>query len=135
MTIWKDYPAAVARLLPGRLGNLPGGRSLNWLSRPHWFRPNGSNLDAMVERASAVAASGCSYLQFMLHSSELMPGGSPTFPDSASIERLYDHLERLFESTRHSFTGSTLAGFRDRFAAHDAGDPAGSPALLATRMA
>ena len=33
---------------------------------------------------------------FMLHSSELMPGGSPTFRDAAAIEDLYVELEAVF---------------------------------------
>ena len=35
-------------------------------------------------------------VQFALHSSELMPGGSPTFRTEDSIERLYEDLEALF---------------------------------------
>lgn len=32
---------------------------------------------------------------FMLHSSEMMPGGSPSFPDEKSIEELYECIEKL----------------------------------------
>jgi hypothetical protein len=51
------------------------------------------------------------HAEFMLHSSELMPGGSPTFPDGASIERLFDDLEHLFAATRGRFQGATLGEF------------------------
>jgi hypothetical protein len=47
-----------------------------------------------------------------IHSSELMPGGSPFFPTSASIERLYDRLEILFSAASESFLGMTLSEFR-----------------------
>jgi hypothetical protein len=54
----------------------------------------------------------------MLHSSELMPGGSPAFRTDASIRTLYEHLERLFEHASRFFDGATLAQFyaasRDR---------------------
>ena len=63
----------------------------------------------LVERAMEEEAS---YVEFMLHSSELMPGGSRRFPTKRSIERLYDHLERLFAKTAARFRGSTLAQFR-----------------------
>jgi hypothetical protein len=53
------------------------------------------------------------YAEFILHSSELMPGGSPTFRDEASIENLFADLEQLFEHTRGRFHGATLAEFHD----------------------
>jgi hypothetical protein len=51
------------------------------------------------------------YLEFMLHSSELMPGGSPTFPDQESIEALYRDLEALFAAAARCCRPSTLTGF------------------------
>ncbi len=47
-----------------------------------------------------------------IHSSELMPGGSPFFPSPKSIERLYRRLETLFSSAAKEFRGTTLAEFR-----------------------
>lgn len=80
-----------------------------------WFRPNGRNLQALRkllrERRSA------SYIEFMLHSSELMPGGSPTFRTEHSIELLHDHLEQLFAEARAHYRGATLHEFREGFAA------------------
>ena len=35
-------------------------------------------------------------IEFMLHSSEFMPGGSPTFRTVEQIEILYAHLGKLF---------------------------------------
>lgn len=35
-------------------------------------------------------------VEMMFHSSELMPGCSPAFPDESSIESLYITLEELF---------------------------------------
>jgi hypothetical protein len=52
-----------------------------------------------------------SYLEFMLHSSELMPGGSPAFPDRESIEALYRDLEALFAAAAPRCRPSTLTGF------------------------
>lgn len=51
----------------------------------------------------------------MLHSSEFMPAGSPTFPDARSVERLYADLEALFERGSALFAGATLAEFRHAF--------------------
>ncbi len=47
-----------------------------------------------------------------IHSSELMPGGSPFFPTHRSIERLYRRLEILFSSATKEFQGMTLSEFR-----------------------
>ena len=48
----------------------------------------------------------------MLHSSELMPGGSPAFRDASDIERLYERLEILFGQLRGWCRGMTLQEFR-----------------------
>ena len=46
---------------------------------------------------------------FMLHSSELMPGGSPTFRTEAQIEHLYRELAAIFSKARSlGYTGATF---------------------------
>jgi hypothetical protein len=47
----------------------------------------------------------------MLHSSELMPGGSPTFRDKSAIERLYGDLRALFALAATECRPATLAEF------------------------
>ena len=64
-----------------------------------------------------VVAEKRNYLEFTLHSSEFMPGGSPTFRTDDDIERLYDHLEALFSRVRSHFGGETLAEFAGRYGA------------------
>ena len=61
----------------------------------------------------AARAGGAAHLEFVLHSSELMPGGSPSFPDASAIERLYDDLEGLFETLSLRCRGVTLQEFHD----------------------
>lgn len=78
-----------------------------------WFRPNGRNLGSMVELLRHRRKSTC--IEFMLHSSELMPGGSPTFPTDRSIDALYDQLEQVFEEARRDYRGATLEEFRVGF--------------------
>jgi hypothetical protein len=54
------------------------------------------------------------YLMLMFHSSELMPGGSPYYPDAASVERLYALLADLFSAlSREGVAGATVTGFAD----------------------
>lgn len=73
-----------------------------------WLRPNGRNINAMLNLLDSVENETTPYAQFMLHSSELMPGGSPTFPTKKSIDRLYEHLEILFSSASARFKGVSV---------------------------
>ncbi|MGI9488803.1 MAG: deacetylase [Geminicoccaceae bacterium] len=84
-----------------------------------WLRPNGRNRSDMLALLDQVLADGTGHAEFMLHSSEFMPGGSPTFRDDASIEALYDDMAALFEAARDRFTGSTLAEVHARTIASD----------------
>lgn len=43
---------------------------------------------------------GNDYVEYMLHSSEYMPGGSPTFQNERDIERLYADLEAFLAGWR-----------------------------------
>ena len=88
-----------------------------------WLNPAESRLGAMRRAARAARSAGASHLEFMLHSSELMPGGSPSFRDASEIERLYDQLEVLFEELSMWCQGTTLkqfhAGLTREARAHD----------------
>ncbi|WP_338670605.1 deacetylase [Pantoea dispersa] len=81
------------------------GPSVNWL------RPVGGNLAQMKQVAEKTLAQGNDYVEFMLHSSEFMPDGSPTFKTEADIERLYDDLEGLFSWLATRTQGMTLTEF------------------------
>jgi hypothetical protein len=69
----------------------------------------------MLRAAHRARADGAVHLEFALHSSELMPGGSPTFRNASDIERLYAHLEILFEELSTWCRGMTLKEFHAWF--------------------
>jgi len=73
-----------------------------------WLRPAHDNREAMLHILSIAGREKRAYVEFMLHSSELMPGGSPYFPSSESIEVLYNDLEALFAAAVGVFEGRTL---------------------------
>jgi hypothetical protein len=73
-----------------------------------WMRPTGRNRNELLNILAIARQEQRPYIEFMLHSSELMPGGSPTFPSGESIEALYDDLEALFAAARDVFEGHTL---------------------------
>jgi hypothetical protein len=76
-----------------------------------WLRPNGRNGLQMLEIVEEILGEGRSYAEFMLHSSEFMPGGSPTFRTEADIERLFNDLSVLFSAVHGRFRGATLSEF------------------------
>jgi len=80
-----------------------------------WFRPTRSNLARMRKMLVWARASRLDYIEFMLHSSELMPGGSPTFPAAADIEQLYKDIGTLFEAAAGWTHGATLSEFYEWF--------------------
>lgn len=77
----------------------------------HWLRPSRGNLQQMLGVVDKTLAGGSDYVEFMLHSSEFMPGGSPTFKTAADIEALYDNLEQLFSYLQERCVGMTLTDY------------------------
>jgi hypothetical protein len=65
----------------------------------------------MKSVAERCLAQGNDYVEFMLHSSEFMPGGSPTFKTQQDIEVLYRDLEQLFAWLQQRTVGMTLAEY------------------------
>lgn len=76
-----------------------------------WLRPTGYNLKQMEYLIDKVIVSDDKYLMFMLHSSEMMPGGSPTFRTEESIEKLYLDLGKIFDKIAPNFRGITLRDY------------------------
>lgn len=77
----------------------------------HWLRPMEGNVEQMKSVVDKTLASGNDYVEFMLHSSEFMAGGSPTFKTNESIERLYLELEELFSWLKLRTVGMTLSEY------------------------
>ncbi len=98
-------------------------------NQPCWLRPDGHNLEDMLGILRRCIGKhigqsidpgidpgidqGPSCVEFMLHSSELMPGGSPTFVTRDAIDLLYEDLEALFLVAQQSYRGVTLGEFRN----------------------
>ncbi len=76
-----------------------------------WLRPTGQNIKDLFWIVNNALESDARYIEFMLHSSELMPGGSPTFKTSNSIKHLYDDLEVLFQFISKNFIGIGITDF------------------------
>ena len=91
-------------------------RALNRLYPPEtWIRPDGKNIRHILTVLRKTIKSNTCYAEFMLHSSELMPGGSPTFPTDDSIEKLYRDLEKLFAEASSFCRPATLGEFAKEY--------------------
>ncbi len=90
-------------------------RKLNTFIKPAWVRPNGNNLDSMKRILLNKIKQGCDYVMLIIHSSELMPGGSPTFKTEKDIENLYCHLQDIFTIGKEFFQAGTLCDYYDYF--------------------
>lgn len=77
----------------------------------NWLRPKPNNAQQMIEVVKQSLAQGHEHIEFMLHSSEFMPGGSPTFRTENDIEGLYRDLETVFRFLSDKVQGMTLAEY------------------------
>ena len=73
-----------------------------------WMRPVSSSLNEMkwlIRKSSKT----CDYVEFMIHSSEVMPGGSPYFTTAEDVEKLYTTMDRIFAYAKgQGYEGCTL---------------------------
>lgn len=114
----RAWPRGVEWMRDATAGMRLARRAVRRLFPTHaWLRPTGGNLGEMRHVLNAARRDGREHVEFMLHSSEFMPGGSPTFPTAERIEALHRDLEVLFSEASRDFDGLTLCEFAERFAA------------------
>lgn len=110
-----EVPMSIQLKHSGLLNQIKSGydklRGKNRSPSTHWLRPSGGNVENMQKVAEQSLKQGSDYIEFMLHSSEFMPGGSPTFKNEQDIERLYEDLEKLFSWISERAQGMTLAEY------------------------
>ncbi|RGU41953.1 deacetylase [Collinsella sp. AF16-8] len=78
-----------------------------------WLRPpKNPSASALRGLLDDVDSSADTYAMFMIHSSELMPGGSPNFPDENSVDDLFGVIEKAFSHAAElGFKGQGLTAF------------------------
>lgn len=69
------------------------------------------HLDAMLRMARLLRAEKPPHVEFMLHSSEFMPGTNPIFRSAQDIEHLYEGLTALFGELAAWCHGETLKSY------------------------
>ena len=81
-----------------------------------WFRPALCTVKEMKKHLDERNLIGLDYAEFMIHSSELMPGGSPYFKDTHSIEKEYDVIKEVFEyAVENGFQGVTMSEYANKY--------------------
>ena len=114
----RTYPRAMESLRRRLSGSFYGTVIMRRLFPWHlWLMPNGRNRAGMLRVVEMAKAERRPYIEMAIHSSELMAGGSPTFPTAESIEKLYEDLEIVFATACGTFSGCTLAGYHDQVSA------------------
>lgn len=80
-----------------------------------WLRPSVSTLDEMKKLVNKILKEDEDYIEFMMHSSEFMPNGSPYYRTRKDIDALFFLLDNLFEFISEKYAGYTLTEYRDVF--------------------
>jgi hypothetical protein len=98
---------SIAERVIGRLG----------LGRIAWFRPTFQTVETMVRVADKATRQGVDTLNLMLHSSEVLPGGSPFARTPAEVAALLDRMERAVETVleRTGAVPRTMSEYRRVF--------------------
>lgn len=83
-----------------------------FFGRRIWLRPNGNNsgeMEWIIEKT--LKDPNMDVLMFMIHSSELMPGGSLAFATEKEIDCVYNDIESIFKLIDRRINPITLSQF------------------------
>lgn len=76
-----------------------------------WLRTAVTSVNLMKQIIDKLNAEENEYIEFMIHSSELMPGGSPYFKDDKAIEEHFKSLSDIFKYAQKVCYFQTLDEF------------------------
>lgn len=108
-----EIPVTIRKTHVPRKGSIMHKLRVLLLGDNVWLRPATTSAEEMKSLCKRIDVESCvDYLELMLHSSELMPGGSPYFKDVQSIEKLYKTLTEIFGYIkRMGYEGVTLSEY------------------------
>jgi len=107
-----EVPMTTARTRRCCSGTLKHRVKAMILKQDAWLRPITKSVKDMILLSRIVQNEDCDHLELMIHSSELMPGGSPYFKSSDDVDRMYELLEEYFKYiTNQGYIGKTLQEF------------------------
>lgn len=76
-----------------------------------WLRPANQTLEEMIMLKEIIEKEKEDYLEFMIHSSEVMPGGSPYAKTESEVELLYGKMEALFKCVAGQYQGISMKDY------------------------
>ena len=77
-----------------------------------WLRPIYKSVQELITLTEQVEREQSDYLEFMIHSSEFMLGGSPYYKNAEEIEVLFEVMDKYFAYiTKKGYIGSSLAEY------------------------
>lgn len=100
-----------------RFRNVIGETKRLITGRTQWLRVDNTVSSTGAKRlAESLSNENSDYMMFMIHSSELMPGGNPTFQSKEDIEWLYTQLDELFGLIKKmGYEGRSLKDYAKEF--------------------
>lgn len=108
-----EVPVTIRKLHYGE-GSLKSKLKYLIKGRSVWLRPALSSLNDMKRIIDNSNKSD--FVEFMIHSSELMPGGSPYFKNESDIARLFFEMESLFiYAKQKGYIGKSLKQYYEEY--------------------
>ena len=110
-----EVPMTTRKLRHARQGSLKHRVKTLLCGESMWLRPLQMSVAPLKELTSKVMREkDCDHLEFMIHSSELMPGGSPYFKTNEDVEHLFATMDAYFNYiSQLDICGATLQEFAD----------------------
>lgn len=76
--------------------------------KEQWLRPVVSSFEEMISLIETNKKNGFDYVDLMIHSSELMPGGSPYCKNMDDVNQILSKIENTFKAVQKEYKGTTL---------------------------
>lgn len=108
-----EVPMSIRKIHYLKTGNIKSKLKTLIKGNYIWLRPAISSIEEIKLLCNKISKeSDTDYLEFMVHSSELLESASPYFKDNKDIENLYSNLEELFKYvSRMGYKGKTLIDY------------------------
>lgn len=117
-----EYPMTVFKtntfIIPKKITPKSCARNFrNYVKKtPIWLRPNtNENINEMKNILNRIIKNGDEYAEFMIHSSEFMPGGGPKHQGETEVMKLFETMDELFKyAYEKGFRGYTFDTWEGR---------------------
>ncbi len=83
-----------------------------------WMRPDKNSIYYQIQILKNALINQTTHIEFILHSSELMPNCNPHFKNETEIEVLYEKMDILFSAAQIKSTGMSLNEYYDSVTAN-----------------